>query len=255
MGRRSSWDNLTGMRPDGLKKIIRRAGQSREPCIELIERAEDRGPRLGIFSSSFNPPTVAHLELIRRARTDFSLDEVLALAGTANADKSDYECALEDRLMMLVSALEESERVSIGLSSTAYYVDMVDAIRRVYRAETRLHFILGFDTFERVLDHEGKYTDRYFRRFAGRDEALSYLLSESTLIVAGRTGAGRGEVLALVEREPAIGRGRILSLDFPAELGERSASEVRSRVRSGLSISGLVPPAVEDYVRKHNLYR
>lgn len=235
--------------------MIGRAVQSREPCIELIERAAYRGPRLGIFSSSFNPPTIAHIELIRRARNDFSLDEVLALAGTANADKSDYECALEDRLMMLAAAFEERERVSIGLSSTAYYVDMVDALRRAYGAETRLHFILGFDTFERVLDHQGKYTGRYFRRFGGRAEAISYLLSESTLIVAGRDGAGGDEVRALAERETATERGRVLSLDLPAELGERSASEVRSRVRSGLPISGLVPPSVEDYIRRHNLYR
>jgi nicotinic acid mononucleotide adenylyltransferase len=132
---------------------------------------------------------------------------------------------------------------------------MVDALRRAYSPETRLHFILGFDTFERVLDYQGKYTDRYFRKFANRDEALDYLLSESVLIVANRAGAGSGDVAALVEREPRISPGQVLYLDFPAELGERSASEVRKRIRSGLSISGLVPAGVEAYIRQHSLYR
>ena len=243
------------MRPDDLKEIIRRAEQSREPHIELIEPEKKRGSRLGVFSSSFNPPTAAHVELIRRAMDDFSLDEVLALAGTANADKAEYECPLEDRMMMLAAAFKERERVSVGLVSTAYYVDMVDALRRAYSHETRLHFILGFDTFERVLDHQGKYTGRYFRKFADRDEALGYLLTDSFLIVANRGGAGSSEVRALIEREPRVPRERVLSLDFPVDLAEQSASEVRSRVRSGRSISGLVPEGVEYYIRQHNLYR
>jgi nicotinate (nicotinamide) nucleotide adenylyltransferase len=235
--------------------MIVRAERSREPYIELIRRVENRGPRLGVFSSSFNPPTTAHVELIRRAINLFSLDEVLALAGTANADKADYECPLEDRIRMLATASEKHERVSIGVASTAYYVDMVDGLRRAYSPETRLHFILGFDTFERVLDYQGKYTDRYFRKFADRDEALDYLLSESILIVASRAGAASRDVAALVEREPRISPGQVLYLDFPAELGERSASEVRKRIRAGLSISGLVPAGVEAYIQQHNLYR
>jgi nicotinate (nicotinamide) nucleotide adenylyltransferase len=243
------------MRPDDIKTVINRAERSREPYIELIRRVENRGPRLGVFSSSFNPPTTAHVELIRRAMELFSLDEVLALPGTANADKADYECALEDRIRMLASAFDKHERVSIGLASTAYYVDMVDALRRVYSPETRLHFILGFDTFERVLDYQGKYTDRYFRKFADRDEALACLLSESTLIVANRAGAALDDLAALVEREPRISPGQVLYLDFPAELGERSASEVRKRISSGLPVSGFVPAGVEAYIREHNLYR
>jgi nicotinic acid mononucleotide adenylyltransferase len=132
---------------------------------------------------------------------------------------------------------------------------MVDALRRAYSPETRLHFILGFDTFERVLDYQDKYTNRYFRKFTDREEALDYLLSESILIVASRAGARSRDVAALVEREPRISPGQVLYLDFPAELGERSASEVRKRIGSGLSISGFVPAGVEAYIRQHSLYR
>ena len=35
----------------------------REPSIEFISRSEPGCPRLGVFASSFNPPTVAHVEL------------------------------------------------------------------------------------------------------------------------------------------------------------------------------------------------
>src|SRR5688500_17424807 len=87
-----------------------------EPSIRFIKRAELSGPRLGIFASSFNPTTTAHVELMRRAAGEFLLDETLALAGQANADKSEYECSLEDRLRMLALTFAGERRVSIGVS-------------------------------------------------------------------------------------------------------------------------------------------
>lgn len=39
------------------------------------------------------------------------------------------------------------------------------------------------------------------------------------------------------------------------ELGDVSSTIVRDRIRQGKSICGLVPVAVEDYVKKHQLYR
>lgn len=239
---------------DHVKGIIERADPRGEPRIEMIKRVEATGPRLGVFASSFNPPTVAHAELMNRATEEFSLDEILALAGNANADKLDYECALEDRLAMLTLAFADQPRTSIGLSSRAYYVDMIDALERVYPRETDLHFIVGFDTFERVLDLENRYTERYYKQFGSRIEALQHLTSHSSLIVAGRAGSGLESVKRRVEREPVLPPERVLYLDFPADLGQLSATAVRDNRRTGKAITGLVPPAVEDFIQKHGLY-
>jgi nicotinate (nicotinamide) nucleotide adenylyltransferase len=242
------------MQEDRLKQIIERADAEGEPRIELIKRASATGRSLGIFASSFNPPTAAHVELTRRAAQTFSLDETLALASLANADKTSYSCSLEDRLIMLELAFASAAHVSIGLSSRAFFVDMVDALRRIY-PESDLLFVVGFDTFERVFDIEDRYTDKYYRRFSGRDEALDYLFSRSRIAVAARRGARREEVRGLLQREPARFAERVLYLDFPADLGERSATEVRERVRDGESIAGLVPESVEQYIKERELYR
>ena len=223
------------------------------PRIELIKRVPT-GRRLGVFSSSFNPPTIAHIELIQRAAEAFLLNEILALAGKANADKTDYECSLEDRLAMLTLTFADNPVVSIGLSSHAFYVDMIDALEREYPAQTDLHFIVGFDTFERVLDAGDQYTKRYYREFKGRTEALEYLFARSSFIVAGRAGAGLHSVKLLVENEPAVPPDRVEYLDFPADLGELSATEVRKRRREGRPIERLVPAAVKQYIEKHGLY-
>jgi nicotinate (nicotinamide) nucleotide adenylyltransferase len=224
------------------------------PVIELINKTEVTGPRLGVFAASFNPPTIAHAELIRCATNTFSLDEVVALAGRANADKLEYECSLEDRLEMLRLTFASEPRVSIGVSSHAFYVDMIEAIGREYPGQTDLHFIVGFDTFERVIDREDRYTVRYHRSFSDRIEALQFLFSKSKFIVAARAGAGREAVEQLLENEPAVPRAKILFLEFPEELGEVSATEVRRRRRIGEAITGLVPVQVEQYIEERDLY-
>ena len=207
-----------------------------------------------VFASSFNPPTIAHVELIRRAAESFSLDEILALAGQTNADKRDYESSLEQRLQMLTLTFAAEPHVSIGLSSHAFYVDIIDALKRSYPVQTDLHFIVGFDTFERVLDAEDRYTSRYYRAFGERTEALEYLFAHSRLIVAGRAGLGLPNVRRLVQREPVVPPDRVFYLDFPGELGELSATEVRNRRRKGQPIRELVPVTVENYIIERGLF-
>ena len=237
-----------------VKEIIGRVDPNGEPAIEFIKRAEFTGPRLGVFASSFNPPTVAHVELMRRAAKEFLLDEILALAGAANADKSAYDCSLLDRLRMLDLTFESEWRVSIGVSSHAFFVDMMDALGRAYPRKTDLHFVVGFDTFERVIDRKDRYTPRYHRKFGDRMGALQHLLVRSRLIVAGRRGAGAPDIRALVEGELPELAARISYLDTPADIGEMSATRVRDRLRAGLAIDGLVPPAVELYIKEQGLY-
>jgi phosphopantetheine adenylyltransferase len=111
------------MERDALKKVIALTQASSEPLVEFLSRATRTGSRVGIFASSFNPITNAHVELMQRAASGFNLDETLALAGLANADKEAYECPLEDRLAMILSTFEHDPSTSIGLSSHAYCVD------------------------------------------------------------------------------------------------------------------------------------
>jgi nicotinamide-nucleotide adenylyltransferase len=233
--------------------VVDRVNANDPPNIEII-KGRPVGQRLGVFASSFNPPTVAHVELIQRAAEAYSLGEILALAGKTNADKLDYECSLEDRLAMLVLGFHDRPNVSIGLSSHAFYVDMIDALQRACPKQTDLHFIVGFDTFERVLDFRDQYTKRYYAQFRTRLAALEHLFARATFIVAGRAGEGLQSVKLLVKHEPTVPPDRVLYLDFPSDLGELSATEVRERRRSGQPIKGLVPVSVEQYIQEHGLY-
>ncbi len=238
-----------------LTQLIERVGASPTPCLAFVRRAATCGQRLGVFASSFNPTTVAHCELMKRAATQYALDEILALAGAANADKVRYETTLEERIAMVELTTADETRISVAVTSHAFFVDMVEAIEPHLAAQTDLHFIIGFDTFERALDLGNHYTAKYHRHFATRVEALAFFLTHSRLIVAGRGKAGRTAVEQLIARAIPTFADRVLFLDTPDDLGERSATEVRRRVRAGLPIVGLVPPAVERYIYERGLYR
>jgi nicotinate-nucleotide adenylyltransferase len=236
-----------------LRQIITRVGNSSIPLVEFIRQSGGAGSRLGIFSSSFNPTTAAHIALMRSARDQVSLDEIVALAGAANADKSQYECALEDRLRMLMLATVDDRWLSIAVSSHAYFVDMITAFERA-RPDSDLHFIIGFDTFERVLDRSSRYTPHYHAKFRDRGEALDYLAYRSWLVVAGRKGVGRSEIYERLKDAPLSLARRVKVLDVPDDLGDMSATEVRERVRDSRPIAGLVAPSVERYIVEHGLY-
>ncbi len=239
-----------------IKQAIAAASHADKPAIHFIKKANLTPRRLGIFASSFNPFTTAHLELMQRASAQFALDETLALAGMANADKSDYECSIEDRLMMLRLALGDDPHLSIGLSSHAFFIDKLEALAAHYDAETELHFILGFDTFERVLDRDDHYTKAYYRKFKNRAAALESLLTCSRFIIASRAGAHYQAVASLAkELLTPRQQERLGYLDFPAQLGEQSATKVRQLIHSRLPIAGLVPETVARYIIERGLYR
>ncbi|MGH9822035.1 MAG: nicotinate-nicotinamide nucleotide adenylyltransferase [Blastocatellia bacterium] len=245
-----------------LQRTIEELESSSLPAIKIIKRAEHAGINLGIFASSFNPVTNAHIELIKAAAERFALDEVLALAGTSNADKDGYECPLIDRIEMLYLALASLPRISIGLTSTAFFVDMIAALDSVYPFETSYSFIVGFDTFIRVLDRDGKYVARYYTRFQHRNAALKYLLERARLIVAERGPLGESGFIELLEAERSATpkaaddslSERVRFMSFPSDFSERSATEVRERLRSGIDIARLVPCPVVDYISQHGLY-
>jgi nicotinate (nicotinamide) nucleotide adenylyltransferase len=237
-----------------LEKVIRSLAEAQQPAIQFIQRTAGDSQRLGIFASSFNPVTRAHIELMRRAQEQFALDETLALAGIANADKSLYDCSLEERLRMLELALQNRSQISVGLSSHAFFVDMLDGLATAYPSQTELHFVVGFDTFERVLDPLDKYTGLYHRNFTDRNEALEFLLTRSRFIVAGRQGAKHTEVYQLASQLPVTLAERIFYMDFPDDLAEQSATQARLRLRQGLSIKEFVPDEVARYIQKRGLY-
>jgi nicotinate-nucleotide adenylyltransferase len=126
----------------------------------------------------------------------------------------------------------EACALEIERGGPSYTVDTLRAIKQS-DPEAELTFIVGAD-MARTLP-------------AWREPRA--LVELAGLAVAEREDAGRGEVLRALAP---------LSVDVAflrMPLVEISSSIVRERVSAGVSIAGLVEPAVAEYIAAHGLYR
>ena len=166
---RKSAELLAGLSTDG------------SPQLAFLRRAPagiSGGPgSLLCLSASFNPLTVAHLQLVREASRIVPPDEILLLLARANVDKAVEGFPLEYRLELLARFIETRAAYSIAVCSHGRFVDKAEAIRPHYPSGTRLVFLVGFDTLIRLFD--AKY-------YPDPSNALSRLFSGSEFIVANR---------------------------------------------------------------------
>jgi nicotinamide-nucleotide adenylyltransferase len=220
--------------------LLARLNTAEPPRLAFVRRAPagiGRDPAsLLCLSASFNPLTVAHAGLVREACRLLPIAEILLLLSTANVDKGSEGLPWERRLDLLLRYAGLRGNVSVAAVGHGRFVDKLEAIRGAYPADTRVIFLLGFDTLIRLFDP--KYYD-------DRHASLATLFGGSEVVVASRGSGGPAAVDAFLARpDVAPFAHRIRSVLLPADLAAVSATEVRARLAGGDSIAALVPPEI-----------
>ncbi len=233
-------------------EAVRALAREGPPAIEIVKQAErgieakKRGV-LGVLPASFNPPTSAHQALIREAGVTVAFDEILLIVDQQAMDKERLGAPLEDRLLMLLALYGDNARISVGISNRGLFLEKVEAMRTVYPAgDTQIYFIVGYDTIVRVLDPK-YYTDR--------NKALRSLFGQARFLVANRGGCderGLKELFGMEENRPFAAQ--VLPITLPPALTRISSTLVRRHLAEGKSVEGLVPPELEEFLRKQGPY-
>ncbi len=189
--------------------------------------------RIGIFGGSFNPPHVGHLIIAEMMREAFDLHRVLWIPSADPPHKDVRDLApAADRLEMVRLAISgndafELSEIEFARSGKSFTIDTILELKR-RRPNDEFFLIVGGDS---LAD---------FHRWRDPDR----ILEEVSLIVYDRPGAG----------EPvAVPQERILRVETPQI--DVSSTEIRRRCSTGQSVRYLLPPAVEEYVRRNDLYR
>ena len=183
--------------------------------------------RLGIFGGTFDPPHLGHLLVAIDAYEALALDRLVFVPTGRQPLKADIATApAAARLAMMHRLVGDDPRLAVssieidrdGLSFT---VDTLKAFADEAPQSER-YFLLGADAW------------RSFPRWRAPDEIMRL----ATVVVLTR-----GE-------EPPKNAPRIV----PVRRIDVSSTEIRSRVRSGLSLRGFVPEAVRAYIEGNGLY-
>ena len=233
-----------------LRETIEKLRTRRRPSIHLIRKAprglRGRKGRLGIFPASFNPPTKAHVALIREATKRFKLDEILVLLDLQAMDKRIVGAPLEERVKMLKLLFERYSRVSIGLSNRGLFLEKIKPLKRLFPSPAKFVFIVGFDTILRVFDQ------KYYRN---RKRSLDLLFKACEFLVANRGEDERKSFERLfLKRGNQEYKRRVQFLTLSREFTSISSSLVREMIGEGKPVGDLVPSPVLRFIKKAGFY-
>ena len=194
--------------------------------------------RLGIYGGTFDPVHNAHLAVAKGVYKQLSLDEVIFIPAGQPWFKEPVSSA-EHRLEMVRLAIFGEPQFSISTieierAGPTYSIDTLNKLQ-TRRAPDALFFIMGWDSFSELPEWK-----------QSRE-----LVSLCRLIVFNRPGVEKPDLRQLEKEIPGISQ-RVSLLEMPPV--DISSTEIRKRVKQGLSIQGMVPPKVKRYIRQHKLY-
>lgn len=196
--------------------------------------------RLGILGGTFDPPHNGHLLIAQATRRALELARVIFMPAHQPPHKMDEHVSpLADRLAMLRLAVDDLPQFEISLleverQGPSYTVDTLRELRRDLGERAELYFIMGMDSLA---------------NFATWHQPAE-IVKLAKLAVLSRPGYA-ADLDALEARVPGV-KNSVVFVDAPET--DVSASEIRARAAAGESIRSLVPPAVADYIERHQLY-
>lgn len=201
--------------------------------------------REGILGGSFDPIHNGHLAVAEECRQRLALDRVLFIPARVPPHKqgallSDAVHRLEmARLAVAGIPAFQASDVELRRTGPSYTVDTVSAELERLGEGAEVFFLMG--------------TDQALEVHTWHDvEGLGRLC---TLVPVTRPGFPLGRLDELETKLPAgvVRRMKEAAIDItPVDI---SSTDIRRRVCEGKNISALVPPAVEEYIRTHGLYR
>jgi nicotinate-nucleotide adenylyltransferase len=189
-----------------------------------------------VLGGTFDPIHLGHLRAAENAREALGLDQVLFIPSGSPPHRGAPLSSALDRFAMVALATAGqpsfvASDVELARDGPSYTADTMAALRREGPAD-QLFLIVGSDTFPEMA--------------TWRDPER--LFASCTVAVAERPGATAPEL--------AAARGSAWRVERVSGPGLAvSATEVRRRVREGLSVRYLVPDGVADYIAKRGLYR
>ncbi len=199
--------------------------------------------KTGIFGGAFNPPHNGHVNLAREAIEQLNLRRLLVIPTFESPHKATKLAPFEQREEMCRRAFSPLDgagkcdcRVEISdiereMGGVSYTINTIRELAKRFPNE-RFYLLIGGDML---------FSFREWYKFES-------ILKESTVCAVARE---EDCFTDMVEFANQIGRVKVI----PTSVVDVSSTRIREAAASGRDISGLVPEAVEEYIKDNNLYR
>jgi len=193
--------------------------------------------RVGVLGGTFDPVHVGHVLLAVFMRELVPLDQVVFMPAAVPPHKAQRPgmATAQDRWEMVRRAIGPVEglvasRLELDRPGPSYTVDTL-ALLKASHPQWRLFLVIGEDNLDQISSWHRP----------------DQILSRCTVVAGTRSMEARqsGEGVSWGQRIR-----RVATPGFDV-----SSTQIRERVRRGRSIRYLVPEEVEQYIRRHGLYR
>ncbi len=218
--------------------------------------------KIGIYGGTFNPIHNGHIKLAENAKRLYQLDKVIFLPSGNSYMKSNvlsggHRYHMVCLALMGRSGMEASD-LEIRKEGPTYSYETMEEFRGIY-PEDELFFLLGEDSL-RMME--------YWKEPARLMKQCGFIVASRIPEASDRRYApvDGGEAAADVQNDHTE---NIQLPQYIRYLEEKyhthiysmemqdmtSSSKIRDAVAGGQDISGMVPEAVGDYIRKEHLYK
>ncbi|MDD3653827.1 MAG: nicotinate-nucleotide adenylyltransferase [Desulfotomaculaceae bacterium] len=198
--------------------------------------------KIGIMGGTFDPIHYGHLVSAEGARDEVGLDQVIFVPTGRPPHKSNYNITnSQDRYLMTVLATASNHyfhasSMEVDRPGFSYTIDTVQSVVEMYPG-AQIYFITGADAVLDILTWK----------------SVEQLLSLCYIIAVTRPSYQLDKLWDRLGHILHCPKRRIISMEVPALA--ISSTDIRRRVREGMTIKYLLPEPVEDYIAKHKLYK
>ena len=207
--------------------------------------------RLGLFGGTFDPIHCGHIDVANAARTALDLSSILVIPSRVPPHRRSPLASAAHRFAMAAAACSGEHDLLVSDlemedQAPSYTTSTLDRLAARGMDTTKLFFITGADAFRDI----------------GTWKGYPEILDRCHFVVVSRPGQPAGDLRhQLTALESRMTEASSDTPDRPsivlvnAPTAPVSSTQVRDRARAGMSVEGLVPPAVAAYIEKYGLYR
>jgi nicotinate-nucleotide adenylyltransferase len=221
-------------------------------------------PRIGVLGGTFDPIHLGHLSVARQAADALGLARVLLLPSRTPPHRPvDPSASTFHRFAMAALAASADPRLAasdleLGREGRTYTADTLRALRATGLERWQIFFITGADAFAEIAtwrEYPAVLGLAHFVVCSRAGVAATSLparlpgLATRMIPVPPPGGDAPGLHAVLVTGSPET---RVFLLDCATP--DISSTDIRARARAGRPLAGLVPPEVDDHIRRHGLY-